>query len=197
MATKKIVTPVFRVSFPSVFSPAPPMKSDGPTDPNKKLKYEVTMVFDPKTFTPEDKVRYAAMKKVLDEASMEKFKKNVAQLPPNYKRAFRDGAEKAHLSGFGEGLIFAKASSFGKPGILASDQKTPVEDPEAFYPGCYARASVTGYAYNKGGGMGVAFGLSNLMFVKDGERLDSRTEATDDFGEAGLAGEEAGAEDLV
>ena len=53
MATAKVVTPVFRVSFPSVFEPAPPMKGEGQSA-DKKPKYEVTMVFDPKTFTKED-----------------------------------------------------------------------------------------------------------------------------------------------
>ncbi len=180
-ARMKVMTPVFRVSFPSVFSTAKLMKdADAGTVP----KYEVTMVFEPKKFTPEDKAKIAAMKAILDEASMEKFKRTVDKLPANFNKAFRDGAEKEHLAGFGPGTVFAKASSRIKPGVVSSDGKTAiVDDPAAFYPGCYARATVTAYAYDNRS-KGVAFGLSNLQFVRDGERLDSQTDAAADFGES-------------
>lgn len=179
----KVVTPVFRVSFPAVFETAKPMAGDDGV--GKKPKYEVTMVFDPSRFDDGEKKRFKEMEALLDHVAMEKFKKTVAKFPANFKKAFHDGAEKEHLAGFGAGLVYAKASSFAKPGVVAADRVTPIEDREAFYPGCYARASVTAYAYDNVS-KGVAFGLSNLMFVKDGERLDSRTDPTEDFGEAPL-----------
>ena len=82
-----------------------------------------------------------------------------------------------------------RAEFFRKTAVVLQDTEVfnfkLIEDREAFYPGCYARASVTAYAYDNVS-KGVAFGLSNLMFVKDGERLDSRTDPTEDFGEAPL-----------
>lgn len=181
-ARKKVITPVFRLSFPSIFEPAKPMEgSEG-----KKPKYEITMVFDPSKFSPEEKARFKEMEALANEASVEKFKKPLDKLPAGHRKPFRDGAEKEHLTGFGEGTVFAKASSFMKPGIVASDGKTPIEDAEAIYPGCYCRASVTAYSYTNVS-KGVAFGLSNIMFVKDGERLDNRTDAAEDFGESAVS----------
>lgn len=54
-------------------------------------------------------------------------------------------------------------------------------DPSEVYSGCYMRATLTAYAYDKGGGKGVSFGLQNLMKVKDGEPLSSRATAENDF----------------
>lgn len=187
MAKKtRVMTPVFRVSFPSVFSPAKPMKNDdGSTDSGKKPKYEVTMIFDPSQFSPEDKKRFLAMRALVDEVSVEAFKKPLKEIP-NSRKPFRDGAEKEHLEGYGAGKIFAKASSFSRPGVVASDGKTPLDDEEAFYAGCYARATVTAYSYNTKGNKGISFGLQNVKFVKDGDRFDNRVDPAEDFGETAV-----------
>ena len=181
----KVVTPIFRVSFPAVFKTARPMKNaDGSYYTDKKLKYEITMVFDPSTFSPEDKKRFLAMRAIVDECSVDAFKKPLKDVP-GARKPFRDGAEKEY-DGYGPGKIFAKASSFSRPGVVASDGRTPIDDEEAFYAGCYARATVTTYHYSNKGNKGVAFGLSNVMFIKDGERFDSRTDPAEDFGEVAV-----------
>lgn len=169
---KKVLTPVFRVSFPSVFE-ASSYEGGAP-------KFSVCAVFTPASFTAKDKVLWKAMTDLADEVALERFKKKLAALPNNFKKPFRDGAEKADLVGFGEGKVFCNLSSKMKPGIIGLD-KTPITDPEEFYPGVYARATVTAYAYDNVG-KGVALGLQNLQKIKDGDRLDSRTDAEDDFG---------------
>jgi hypothetical protein len=171
MAAKKVVTPVFRVSFPSVFE-ASSWEGSAP-------KFEVTGLFDPSKFSEKDKERWRAMQALADEVSMDKFKKKVKDLPGNCKKPFRDGAEKEDLEGFEEGKPFARMSSKLRPGLIDVD-RTPITDESEFYPGCYARATVTAYAYDNVG-KGVAFGLQNLQKVADGERLDSRTDAAEDF----------------
>lgn len=158
---------------------------DGSSDSGKKPKYELTMIFEPGTFSPEDKKRFLAMRELVDNCAIEAFKKPLKDLPGS-RKPFRDGAEKEHLEGYGAGKIFAKASSFSKPGVVASNGKTPIDDEEAFYAGCYARATVTAYHYNTKGNKGVSFGLSNVMFVKDGERFDNRTDPAEDFGEVAV-----------
>lgn len=171
MASKKVVTPVFRVSFPSVFEPTS-FEGGAP-------KYEVTALFDPDKFTAKDKERWKAILELADEVSMERFKKKMSALPGNFKRAVRDGGEKSDLGGFEEGKPFARLSSKMKPGLIDQD-RAEIMDKEEFYPGCYARATITCYAYDNVG-KGVAFGLQNLQKVADGERLDSRTDALEDF----------------
>lgn len=170
---KKVSTPIFRVSFPSVFE-ASSYEGGAP-------KFSVCAVFTPALFTPNDKLLWAAMQALGDEVSVEKFKKKLAQLPANFKKPFRDGEEKADLEGFGAGKVFCNLSSKMRPGIIDRD-RTIITNPEDFYPGCYARATITAYAYDNVG-KGVAFGLQNLQKIKDGDRLDSRTDAQDDFGD--------------
>jgi hypothetical protein len=170
---QKLVTPIFRVSFPSVFE-AKSFDGGAP-------KFSVSAIWDPSKFTPAEKKLWAAMLGLADEVSLERFKKKMSDLPSNFKRAIRDGAEKADLAGYGEGKLFANLSSKMRPGLIDRDQ-APITNPEDFYPGCYARGTITCYSYDNKG-KGVAFGLQNLMKVKDGERLDSRTDAAEDFSE--------------
>lgn len=173
---KKVLTPVFRVSFPSVFEAS--SFEDGPP------KFGLTAVFEPSKFSESDKKAWAEMKALADEVSLEKFKRKVDQLPSNFKRPLRDGAEKADLEGFGEGKMFCSITSKMRPGVIDL-QRTPILDASDFYPGCYARATITAYAYDNKG-KGVAFGLQNIQKIKDGDRLDGRTDAADDFADAGI-----------
>lgn len=172
MAFVKLVTPVFRASFPNLFVPKAMQEGQVP-------KYSVSAVFEPEKFNAADKKRWEAILALLDATSMEKFKKAVAELPANFKRAIRDGSEKADLEGYGEGKVFANLSSKLKPGVV--DAEGIDMAPDDIYPGCYLRATVSAYAYDMNGGKGIALGLQNIRFVRDGERLDARTDASDDF----------------
>ncbi len=171
---KSLVTPIFRVSFPHVFEARAAM---GEGDP----KFGLTAVFDPAKFSPKDKLRWQAMMALANEVSLAKFKKKISELSANFKKPVRDGTEKEGLDGFGEGLRFSNLTTKFKPGVVDKDGVTRiVDDNDAFYPGCYARATITCYAYeNKG--KGVAFGLMNVQKLADGARLDSRTDAEEDF----------------
>lgn len=170
----KVQTPIFRVSFPTVFEAKAMEEGQTP-------KFSVCAIFDPSKFTAKDKELWKGMQTLADNVSLERFKKKLNDLPGNFKKPFRDGAEKSDLAGFGEGKIFSNFSSKMRPGIIGLD-RTPILTPDDFYPGCYARATITCYAYDNKG-KGVAFGLQNLQKLKDGDRLDSRTDAADDFGD--------------
>lgn len=181
---KKLVSPIFQISFPSLYSFEKQMD-----DATGKPKYSLTAVFRPAQFDAADKKRFADMKALLDEVSMEKFKRVTAKLPANFKLPLHDGAEKEHLTGFGEGTIYCRMTSLTRPGVVGSDRVTPILDPEAVYPGCYCRASLSVYSYDKKS-KGLAFGLHNVMFIRDGERLDSRTNPEEDFGEVAVDSED-------
>lgn len=171
-AFKKLVTPVFRASFPNLFVPKAMQEGQTP-------KYSVSAVFEPDTMNEADKKRWQAILDLIDETTMEKFKKKASQLPGNYKQAIRDGSEKAELEGYGDGKKFANLTSKMKPGVV--DANGVDMSPDDIYPGCYLRATVSAYAYDMNGGKGVALGLQNIRFVRDGERLDARTDAGEDF----------------
>ena len=160
--TKKLYTPVFRVGFPFVFEPRETENGD---------KYEVVMLF-PKS------ADLTALKKAASEAAREKWGEKI---PSNLHSPFRDGAEKADIDGFGPDVIFVRAWSKNAPGIVDRDGKTPITSPQEFYGGCFARATVSAFAYDRKEKKGVTFMLQNLQKVKDGDAFSGRTHAEDDF----------------
>lgn len=173
---RKVVTPVFRLSFPHLFEA---QSYDG-----GEPKFGGSAVWRPSEFSELDKKRWAVMTSLLNDKAIEGFKKPWKELPENIKRGLRKGEEKADLEGYGPGTWFANITSKMRPGIVLQDGKTKVNEEngnlDEIYPGCYCRATVTAYFYSNKG-KGVALGINNLQKVKDGDRLDSRTDAAEDF----------------
>lgn len=168
----KILTPNFRVSFPSVFEPS---------EFNGKETYSITMLFDKSADLSELK---AAVKR----AAEEKWGKKI---PANLRNPIRDGAEKSHLDGY-DGCVFIRASSKTKPGVVDQNCQEIINSSE-FYAGCIARATVVAFAYDQAGNKGVSFLLSNIQKVADGESFSSRGRAEDDFSPVATA---AGDDDI-
>lgn len=73
------------------------------------------------------------------------------------------------------GMVDRYAGPDGKPLPItqASNDK--------FYAGCVVNVSVNPFVYDNQGNRGVNFGLGNLQFWADGERLDNRVSAQDEF----------------
>lgn len=191
---RKVTSPKFRASFPWLFEPQPPMEGS-----QGEPKYSVVMLFDKAAqASPE----FKAMKQLANAAIKDKW----GDKPPvNLRNPFRDGAEKPELEGYGDGVVFVSASSKMQPGLIDGRLNRIMSrdvGPDGFYAGCYARATLTAYAYDKAGNKGVAFGLQNVQKLGDGEAFSGRTRAEDDFeqvedvfgGEGGSAG---GAEDFL
>lgn len=60
---------------------------------------------------------------------------------------------------------------------------SPILDRSEVYSGCYARVSLSFYAFNTNGNKGVACGLGNIQKIRDGEPLGAgRVSAESDFG---------------
>lgn len=166
---RKVTTPVFRVSFPAVFEAKPGPDGGEP-------KFSIAMLFDAEA---QKTAEFANMKKLAQAAIKERWGDKV---PSNLRNPFRKGEEKPDLEGYGEGIVFVSASSKMKPGVIDA-KKNKITDEEAFYAGCYARATVVAYAYDKAGNKGVAFGLNNVQKIRDGESLTGRVAAENDFDE--------------
>ena len=93
-----------------------------------------------------------------------------------------DGEEK----GYPAGSVFVNIKSKQAPGIVSiypgpDGKPKKITDPAELYAGCYARASVRAFAYDTQGNKGVSFALNNLQKMGDGERLDGRSRAEDEF----------------
>lgn len=157
MAAK--VTPIGRVSYPQVFT-AKAYK-------NNKPKFSLTLMFDKAT-------DLSAMEADIQDAIKEQFGDD---LPETLRSPIRDGDVKnrkgEHPEYAGKRYITFKANEDRRPCVV-DGKKQPIkaDDPEGFYPGCYARVAYSCYAYDNQGNSGVAFGLSHIQKVRDGERLD-------------------------
>ena len=173
----KLITPPFRMSFPHLFKPNAYQGAEP--------KYSVTALWDRTDISKGGRYAdsWAKLIKALDLKSREFFDKPLAKLPANIRRGIRNGEEKSHLNGYGADVLFAalKATEDRKPQIVdLRKQLIPDGDTSKIYPGAWARASINIFAYDNIG-KGLAFGLNNLQWLGQGERLDSITDAREDF----------------
>jgi hypothetical protein len=157
----KLITPVARLSFPSLFRPQEGEMGGG--------KYGCTLLFAAGA-------DLSALKAAAKEAVVAKWGNKP---PKNLRTPFRDGNEK-ELDGYKD-TIYLRVTCKTKPGVVDASVQ-PILDEAEIYPGCYVRASVSCYAYEKSGNVGVSFGLNNIQKVKDGERFDGKSRAEDEFG---------------
>ena len=164
---KKAMTPEFRASFATLFEP----KGFQGNDP----KYSIVMLFDKTTDISE-------LKNLAKEAVEEKWP-DPDKRPANLRHPFRDGdVEKPDMDGY-RGKIFVNATSKIRPGVVDQHKVQILDDnPETgFYSGCYARATVVAFAYDKAGNRGVSFGLQNVQKLRDGDTFTGRARAEDEF----------------
>lgn len=174
MVSTKVITGKVRFSYAHVFEP----KAVG--DDGAAKKYSVALIIsksDKKTLKKIEEAVAAAI-----EAG--KVKVFGGKVPKKLKLPLRDGDDEREDDPSYEKAMFLNASSFDKPGIIDANLD-PIMDKEDFYSGCYGRASVNFYAFNRNGSVGVACGLNNLQKLEDGERLaGGGSSAEDDFGSA-------------
>ena len=96
------------------------------------------------------------------------------------KTPLRDGdAERPDDPAYANSY-FMNANSNTAPGIVDADCQ-PILDRSEVYSGVYGRASVNFYAFNSNGNRGIACSLNNLQKIRDGEHLDGKSSAEDDF----------------
>lgn len=176
--SKRVITPEARLSFPALFEPQ--------TTPQGKKKFSACLIFD-------KAADLGDLKKAAMLAANEKWPGKAADMAKQGKirLPFRDGNDYADKRGFGPETIFMNVGSDAEknapPGVVdrfkdpATGKARVITDASEVYPGCYVRASLTAFAYDTNGNKGVSFGLNNIQKLRDGERLDGRRAATDDF----------------
>ena len=165
-ATKMVIP--CRISFANIWEPKAINGGDE--------KYSVSCLI-PKS----DKKTIARIQKAVEAAKEDgKTRKWGGKIPPNLKLPLRDGDIDRPDDENYEECYFLNASSKDAPQVV--DRKVnPVLDPMMVYSGCYCNVSVNFYAFNANGNRGVAAGLGNIQFVKDGERLSGKASADADF----------------
>lgn len=181
--SRTVITPEFRAAFANVFQTT--------KTPNGQDRYQLTALFEPGE-------NLDALKKLAKEALEAKWGTDKSKHPKGLRSPFRKQSEKAgDYEGFldDDDAVFINMATIQQPGIVDANLKDII-DPKQFYSGCYARAEVNAYAYDKSGNKGVAFGLNNIQKLRDGERLGGggRAKASSVFEAANAGG--GSAEDL-
>lgn len=166
----RIVTGEVRLSYAHVWEPN--------SIQGGKPKYSVSLII-PKS----DTATITAIEKAVDaaiEAGIGKFggkRPNKAAL----KLPLRDGDIERDDEAYAN-AYFLNANSLTAPQIVDINV-APILDRAEVYSGCYARVSLSFFAFNTSGNRGIACGLGNIQKTRDGESLGGgRVSAETDFG---------------
>jgi len=166
----KVITGKVRFSYAHVFKPE--AIAEG-----AEAKYSCALLI-PKT----DKATLHKIKDAVDAAKVAGTASWGGKVPAGLKLPLRDGDEERPDDEAYAGMYFLNATSATKPGVVDANLD-PIISADDFYSGCYGRASIKFFPFNKAGNKGVAVGLNNLQKTDDGENLSSTSSAEDDFGD--------------
>jgi hypothetical protein len=163
-STRKVITPVGTLSFPSL------------AEPNEKGKYGASIVFSPGTDLTD---LQALIDEALNTIVPPGVNKKAVKLPMQ-----RDGAEKEQYGGpYVPGARFFEAKTNFPPGIVDAKRSPILDVKNECYPGAQVRLQVHAFYYDVDGSKGIAFGLDNVQKAGEGERLDNVQKAEDVFDE--------------
>lgn len=183
VASTRVITPVATLSYPWLASPQSP-KLDKNGNPLGNPKFSGAFLFAPGT-------DLSALKAAADAAAEAAYPgKGIKMLQSGALRSpFRTDCEAKHYAPE-ICATFINARTEQKPGAVYN-RKDPAtgkaavipEDKiaEELYAGAKVKVSLNAFAYNTDGNKGISFGLNNIQKVGDGERLDGRAAADDEF----------------
>lgn len=166
----KVVTGVVRLSYLHIWEPSAVNEGD-------VKKYSASLIIPKSDKVTIEKVRAAIQ--AAKEAGKSKFG---GKIPAKLKEPLRDGDEDRPEDEAYANSFFLNANASTKPGIVDKDVQ-PILDQNEVYSGCYAKVSVTFFAFDQKGNKGIGCGLNHIMKVKDGEPLGGRNTAESDFAE--------------
>lgn len=178
----KLWTPKFRVAFPQVFAPKA-------RNADSKPKFSIAMLFDEKKIAkdPKQKELLRKIKQAVDDALKEKFNK----IPAKYRSPFKSGDDQINqktdevYEGFAGALVANASSNADRRPFVIDQELNPIVEPGGFYGGCYARATISVFAYDHPeGGKGVSFNILGIQKVADGDSFSGGATSTEDDFEA-------------
>ncbi len=118
------------------------------------------------------------------EEGRDKFEQAFGFVPEfdTIKNPLRDGDIERDWDPAYVGHVFLNVTSKNKPDVIDA-YKDPIMDTSEIYSGVYARVAIHFYAFAnaKSGAYGIACSLDNVMKVKDGEPLGTKSSAWEDF----------------
>ena len=181
----KVVTGVCRSSYMYILKLEHPRKKDGSED-KERIKEVRTQILIPK----KDKATVAKIKKAFEFAAIKKFGKGVKLKSKKFGNPLRDGDEELKdgdkEGDHYKGHYFLNAKAYKVPQVAIDDDGEivrviePDELSDIVCSGFFYKFSITMKGYTNESD-GVRVELNNVMFVKEGDRLDGGTSAEDDF----------------
>lgn len=177
MATK-VMTPMFRVSYPYVLQP------------NQDGKYSIAMLFDKQKIKDDAKykAKFNALKKEIHRAGQEAFPNadGKVRLMP-----IKDGDKEKPNDENYAGMLYAEASTQFEPEVFDANKQDIISRKD-FYAGCYARALVHCYAWRgTKSGDGISLGLDAVQKLADGEQIGEGGSQKNAFDDDAVADVEA------
>jgi len=173
---RNYVTDVVTFSYANVFEPK--------ETPSGTMKYSACLLLDKKN--KKEKARWDACVEAAFNAGVKKGLFSKKQRPI-IKTPIRDGDAELE-TGVKEdksykGRWFINASSFDPIEVTTAKDGKVVQlfETKDFFSGCYGRAIVSFYPYNKEGGRGIAVALNGVFKIGEGERLDGKVNASSVF----------------
>ena len=185
--SESLTTPKFRLSYPHLFTP----RAIKPGDP---AKFQMTALFDENPEVPKGSCTINDLKKAALAAALEKWGDTEAT-----RKKIKSGAikmpfivpteEQIEEGKYPEGTVLVlrcNSPEKSPPGVVdrfrgPDGKAVPITDADVIYAGCYARASVRAFAYDRPDAKGVTFALNNVQKLGEGERFDGRRKAADEF----------------
>lgn len=182
----KVISPIATLSYPWLEKPQAPQAGAAA---NAQPKYSATLVFPPGT-------DLTNLKKAVIAAVEAKWpgKSSDPKFMAGLHKPLRNDPDDVLAKGYPEGSTFINVRTTQQPGLVYShpaegsalNAPKPAIVPqdkirEVFYPGAKVRASLTAYCFDVSGKKGPTFALNNMQKVADGDRLDNRVAAEDEF----------------
>ena len=176
----KVITGKVRFSYVNVFEPREDQNGGDP-------KYSITLLIPKSDTATVEKIKAAMV-----EARENFVKKNGANsLPVKPNHTMHDG-DGVRDSGdpYGpecKGCYVITVSNKNKP-VIVDNFRNEITDPGEVYSGCYGRAAINFYAYNRNGKKGISASLLSVQKLHDGDPFGT-TGSADDFDDDYNAGE--------
>ena len=165
----RVVTGEVRLSYANVF--------EAKSIQCGKPKYSVSLIIpksDTETLTKIERAIDAAIDAGIGKFGGKRPNKVALKLP------LRDGDIERDDEAYADAM-FVNANSTTPPQVVGTDLQ-PILNSNEVYSGCYARVSLSFYAFNTNGNRGIACGLGNIQKLRDGEPLGcNRISAETDF----------------
>jgi hypothetical protein len=182
-----LTTPVGTASYPALFAP----RLGSKPKPGDKAKYQLTILFTEEQVKSE---AFAALKQAALSTAYEKWgdsdktrdaiKRKAIKFPFITDERVPDGYKcMLRLNGNEPPGVVDRYPA--NPPVINPKTGKPsprvITDPKEIYAGAQVKATVGVFVYDVDGNKGVSFGLRNVQKWADGERIDGRASATDEF----------------